>query len=408
MDIDPMQLPNELRAGMYSQMQMHEHVSSACPQQGLLDMIRNQPLLCPMDGVAFSFSRVNTEFVLKNHQLFTSEVMMPLGNVRPLIPLNVDPPKHSKYRKILDPLFAPKRMDALEDDIAQRFNSFLDVFIDTGECNFTDQVAELFPSAVFLGLMGMPWEELDTFLSLRDGILHPEKVDPNAGVDMMARFAVVNETGQKIYAYFNAALDERQKNPTDDILTHFNTAEVDGDTMSREEILDLCFLFLIAGLDTVSDSLTCMFAYLATHPEMRQQIVDDPSIIPTAVEEMLRYESPVPFGVPRVATENVTLPDGSVVSVGTSVTVSYGAANIDPIEYPDGDEVRFDRDSNRHIAFGAGVHRCLGSHLARRELRVAVAEWHRRIPEYRLKPGHEELVYPPGLRHVKDLTLSWS
>jgi cytochrome P450 len=407
MDIDPMALPAELRAGMYSQMQMDGLASSACPQQGYLRMIREQPLLCPMDGVAFSFSRENTEFVLKNHQLFSSEVMMPLGNVRPLIPLNVDPPKHSKYRKILDPLFAPKRMDALEADIAERFNSFLDAFIDSGECNFTDEVADLFPSAVFLGLMGMPWEDLDTLIALRDGILHPEKLDPHASDDMMARFAVTNDTGQKIYDYFNAALDEREANPTDDILTHFTTAEVDGDRMTREEILDLCFLFLIAGLDTVSDSLTCMFAYLATHPEERQKIVDDPSIVPTAVEEMLRYESPVPFGVPRLSTEEVTLPDGSIVPAGTAVTVSYGAANIDPAEYPDGEQVRFDRESNRHIAFGAGVHRCLGSHLARRELRVAIAEWHRRIPEYGLKPGHEELEYPPGLRHVKNLTLSW-
>ena len=407
MDIDPMMLPPELRAGMYSQLQMHEHVSNACPQQDYLRMIDEQPLLCPMEGVAFSFARDNTDFVLKNHQLFSSEVMMPLGNVRPLIPLNVDPPKHSKYRKILDPLFAPKKMDALEADIAARFNRFMDEFVDSGECNFSEQIAELFPSAVFLGLMGMPWEELDTFISLRDGILHPEKTDPNASTDMMARFAVVNETGQRIYDYFNAALDEREANPTDDILTHFTTAEVDGDKMTREEILDLCFLFLIAGLDTVSDSLTCMFAYLATHPEDRRQIVDDPSIIPTAVEELLRYESPVPFGVPRVSTQEVELPDGTMLPEGTAVTVSYGGANIDPAEFPDGDQVRFDRESNRHIAFGAGVHRCLGSHLARRELRVAIAEWHKRIPDYGLKPGHEELEFPPGLRHVKDLTLSW-
>jgi cytochrome P450 len=282
-----------------------------------------------------------------------------------------------------------------------------DAFIENGSCNFTEEVAELFPSAVFLDLMGMPWEDLDTFIGLRDGILHPEKINPAASEDMMVRFTVANETGQKIYDYFNAALDEREANPTDDILTHFTTAEVDGERMTREEILDLCYLFLIAGLDTVSDSLTCIFAYLATNPEHRQQIVDDPSIIPSAVEEMLRYETPVPFGVPRRATADVTLPDGTQIAEGTSITVSYGGANIDPSEYPDGDQVRFDRESNRHIAFGAGVHRCLGSHLARRELRVAVAEWHRRIPDYGLKPGHEELEFPPGLRHVRDLTLSW-
>ncbi len=203
-------------------------------------------------------------------------------------------------------------------------------------------------------------------------------------------------------------LDARQANPTDDILTHFITAEVDGHTMSREEILDLCYLFLIAGLDTVSDSLTCLFAFLATHPEHRRQIVDNPAIIPSAVEELLRWETPVPYGVPRVATQDVVMPNGALIPAGTAVTVSYGGANIDPIEFPDGFEVRFDREANRHIAFGGGVHRCLGSHLARRELRIALAEWHRRIPDYGLKPGHEQLEFPPGLRHVKDLTLAWA
>ena len=168
----------------------------------------------------------------------------------------------------------------------------------------------------------------------------------------MARFAVTNAKGQRIYAYFNEKLDERLANPTDDILTHFNTAEVEGEKMSREEILDLCYLFLIAGLDTVSDSLTCMMAFLATYPEHQRQIRENPSIIPTAVEELLRWESPVPYGVPRVATQDVVMPNGETILEGTAVTVSYGAANIDPTEFPDAFEVKFDREINRHIAFG--------------------------------------------------------
>jgi cytochrome P450 len=115
----------------------------------------------------------------------------------------------------------------------------------------------------------------------------------------------------------------------------------------------------------------------------------------------------VPNGVPRVATQDVELPNGVKVPEGTAMMVSYGAANVDPVEFPDAFEVRFDRDQNRHIAFGGGVHRCLGSHLARRELRITLREWHQRIPDYRIKPGHEELEYPPGLRHVKDLILVW-
>jgi cytochrome P450 len=408
MDIDPMLLPPVIRASMYSQITLSQRVPLSCPQAPYVSMIEEGGLLCPMDGVAMSFSRELTDYVLRHHELFSSAVDMPLGNVRPMIPLNIDPPMHSKYRKILDPLFAPKRMDALEADVTARATRFIDSFIDKGECNFTDEFAELFPSAVFLGLMGLPWEELHNLLAMRDGILHTEKFDPKAAVDPMARMAVVTEWGQKIYAYFDEQLDAREAKPTDDFLTHFITAEVDGDKMTREEILDLCYLFLIAGLDTVSDSLTCMFAYLATHDDHRKEIVANPSIIPSAVEELLRWETPVPYGVPRVATRDVELPNGANIPEGTALIVSYGGANIDPSEFPDGGEVRFDRDPNRHIAFGGGVHRCLGSHLARRELRIALGEWHKRIPEYRLKPGHEELQYPPGLRHVKDLMLSWA
>jgi cytochrome P450 len=111
--------------------------------------------------------------------------------------------------------------------------------------------------------------------------------------------------------------------------------------------------------------------------------------------------------MPRQCVHAVELPSGVMVAEGTAVLPSFGAANVDPSAYDDPFEVRFDRETNPHIAFGGGVHRCLGSHLARRELRVTLREWHRRIPEYRIKPGHEELEYPTGLRHVKDLTLTW-
>jgi cytochrome P450 len=108
-----------------------------------------------------------------------------------------------------------------------------------------------------------------------------------------------------------------------------------------------------------------------------------------------------------VATNDTVLPNGEKVPVGCPVMVFYGAANVDPSQFENPFSVRFDRANNRHIAFGAGVHRCLGSHLARRELRVALRDWHQRIPNYRIKPGHEDIEYPPGLRHVKDLTLVW-
>ena len=362
----------------------------------------------PAEGVAMSFNRTNTEFVLRNHALFSSRVEMSMGNVRPMIPLNVDPPNHSKYRKLLDPMFAPRRMEEQETEITRRANGFIDAFIDRGECNFTEEFAELFPSSIFLGLLGLPEDQMRAFLDMRDYILHPAKIDPEAALDVEKRQAVNNRGGQIIYDYFTELIERRQKEPGDDIISRFLAAEVGGDKLSNEDILDIMFLFVIAGLDTVSDSLTCFFAFLAQHPEHRRQIVEDPSIIPSAVEELLRWESPVPAGVPRVATEDVELPGGQKVSKGTAVVVSYGAADVDPATFGDPFEVRLERENNPHIAFGGGVHRCLGSHLARRELRIVLREWHRRIPEYWLKPGHEQLEYPPGLRHVKDLTLAWA
>lgn len=377
------------------------------PQPRYLDMIERGGYVKMMEGMALSFDRATTDHVLRNHALFSSRVEMGLGNVRPLIPLNVDPPLHAKYRKLLDPLFSPRRMDAQDADISQRVNRYIDAFIARGECNFTDEFAEILPSSVFLGLMGLPEDELHMFIHLRDGILHPDKIDPDAQLDPDARRAVQSATGQEIYEYFGGVIADRQRAPRDDVISGFLAAEIDGDRLSSDEILDILFLFLIAGLDTVSDSLTCFYAFLAQHPEHRRQIASDPAVIPSAVEELLRWESPVPAGVPRVATQDTELPNGRRVVKGTAVVVSYGAANVDPMVFADSAEVRFDRQENRHIAFGGGVHRCLGSHLARRELRVTLREWHKRIPEYQIKAGHEDLEYPPGLRHVKDLILTW-
>jgi len=379
----------------------------ASPQESYRAFLEAGGFIEAAPGMMMSFNRANTEFVLRNQPLFTSRIDMGLGNIRPMIPLNVDPPNHSKYRKLLDPLFAPRVMNEQEEDITRRANFYIDAFIDRGECNFTEEFAELFPSSVFLGLCGLPEEEMRSFLDMRDYILHPEKMVPGANEDPEKRQESLDKGADLIYGYFTDLIAKREVEASDDLISHFLAAEVGGDKLTHEDILDIMFLFVIAGLDTVSDSLTCFFAFLAQHPEHRQQIVDDPDIIASAVEELLRWESPVPGGVPRVATEDITLPGGQLVKEGTAVRVSYGAADIDPETFGDPFEVRFDREQNPHIAFGAGVHRCLGSHLARRELRIVLREWHRRIPEYTLKPGHEDLEYPPGLRHVKDLTLSW-
>ncbi len=352
------------------------------------------------EGTVIASSRALVDEVLQDPGIFSSADLVEQGNVRPLIPLAIDPPDHVKYRRLLDPLFAPRRVDALEDDITARVNRFIDTFVDRGSCNFTDEFAELLPSSVFLGMMGLPYEELPSLITLRDGLLRPGDAQSSPA----ERSEIQRRTAQDVYAYFDAVFDEREASRRDDILSFLLDAEAGGERLTRHEMLDICFVLLTAGLDTVTDSLTCFFAFLAQHDEHRRLLVAHPGLIPDAVEELLRWETPVP-AVVRWARETRTL-DGEVAGAGHLVVANLSAANVDPEEFADPLEVRFDREVNRHLAFGGGVHRCLGSHLARRELRITLREWHRRIPEYALRPGYE-VGYRPPLRFVPDLQLTW-
>jgi len=321
---------------------------------------------------------------------------LPMGSVRPLIPLQIDPPDHVKYRKILDPLFAPRNMARLEAPVAALVNDLIDRFVDRRECDFSVEFSVPLPSQVFLTLLGPPLSYLELFLKMKDGIIRPDHVVGKSR-EHPETVAYQNEIGASVYDYFNQVLDEREVERRDDLLSGFLDAEVDGQRLTREDILDICFLFFIAGLDTVSASLDCFFGYLCEHPEQRAQLVADPSLVPSAVEELLRWESPV-GGIMRVAAEDTELL-GCPIKAGDTVSISIGSVDTDEAALADAYTVRFDRDVNPHLAFGGGVHRCLGSHLARLELRVALREWHARIPEYSLKPGHE-LVYTPAIRSL--------
>ena len=215
---------------------------------------------------------------------------------------------------------------------------------------------------------------------------------------------MVAETGRQIYAVLEEVIDARTREPRDDFISGFLTSEVDGRRLTREDVIDICYLFFLAGLDTVAASLYCMLAFLACHPDHRRQIVDDPGLIPNAVEEMLRWETPVP-GVVRLTTQDTEM-SGCPIAAGSHVVMLLASANTDERAWERADEVDFTREVVKHLAFGGGVHRCLGSHLARLELRVALEEWHARIPDYGLAPG-TVLEYSPGLRQIEHLPLVW-
>ena len=261
----------------------------------------------PVDGVGVVVSRrAEVDEVFRDPGTFTSNMdAVDLKNARPLIPLQIDPPEHKKYRKILDPIFAPREMALIAEPVAQLANDLIDGFIDRDDVDFAREFSIPFPSLVFLTLLGLPLDQLPRFLTMKDGIIRPAQVTGTLwGSEEMQAYQ--QKTADSIYEYFEEVLDEREAERRDDLLSRFLDVEVDGEKLKRTEILDICFLFLIAGLDTVTATLDCMFAYLAQHPEQRQRLVDDPSVIPAAIEELLRWETPV-LGVARAATRDATL-----------------------------------------------------------------------------------------------------
>ena len=337
--------------------------------------------------------------VLRSPDIFSSRFdAVHIGQVRPLIPLQIDPPDHAKYRKLLDPLFAPRRIALLEDRPRALVSDLVEAVADDGGCNYHAAVSEPLPSTVFLELLGLPVSRAAEFIALKDGIIRPPARTPEE------RSAMVDTAGARIYAVLQEVLDERLEVRQDDFISGFLDAEVDGERLTPEEVIDICYLFFLAGLDTVTASLDCMMARLALHPAERRRLTDDPSVIPHAVEEMLRWETPV-TSVVRVTTQDTEL-SGCPIAADQVVSVMLGSANTDERAWDEVESVDIDRRVNKHLAFGGGVHRCLGSHLARMELRVVLEEWHARIPEYRVPEGGE-LDYSPSLRQIADLPLVW-
>jgi|tagenome__1003787_1003787.scaffolds.fasta_scaffold20988062_3 cytochrome P450 len=335
-------------------------------------------------------------WALKHPEVFSSKDVVNIGNDVPLIPLSVDPPEHRKYRRMLDPEFSPTKMAALEPEARALVNEIIDEFVDKGACDFHEDFATPLPSTIFLALVGLPQSDLPDFLRWRDDTIRPEgKTPEEVEAKRMAAGAAIND-------YFVRALEEKAKNPDDRLLTRVVNGEVDGRPLTQNEKLGICHLLLLGGLDTVTATLDCMITYLASHPDRRQAVVDDPELMNPAIEDMLRQQTPVMM-IPRIIAQDCEL-GGVKLSAGDGATLMIGAANADEREFEAADEVRLDRGTNRHLAFGGGPHRCLGSHLARMELKVALEEFHKRIPDYDIADG-AEIHFSPGIRQAENLNL---
>jgi cytochrome P450 len=384
-----------------------------CPQP-VYARIRAQ---CPVGRAALTGSPVISRYTdvvwaLRHPEIFSSQMdlQLALGTERPMIPQQIDPPAQTRYRRLLDPHFSKRKMDELIPAIRREANVLIDRFASRGSCEFDEEFAIPLPCTAFLSLLGLPLSDLDFFRRVKDGIIRPQAVRPEefrglAPADSLEKGkAIRKESGHQIYEYFETVIDERTVNPKQDLMTSLVHAEIDGERLGRTEILDICFLLLLAGLDTVTATLGCNIAYLASNPEQRRRILKEPALIPGTVEELLRWETPV-TAVPRVCRQDVEV-GGFQIKKGELVTLLIGAANTDDEHFRQAQAVDFERERNIHLAFGAGPHRCLGSHLARMELQVAMEEWHRRIPDYQIAPGQTPR-FSPGIREVMYLPLVW-
>lgn len=337
---------------------------------------------------------------LQKPEIFTTTVDYPGGTlVRPqrLIPLELDPPEHGKYRALLAPIFSPKAIDRMDDRIAMVCEELMDNMIQKGEtATFKEDFARPFPVLVFMAMMGLPLKDQKSFVKWEETVLGGQERD----------FEVILDSAKSISNYLSNLITERQKNPQDDIITTLTQQQLDGDALDHQTILDMCMLLFMAGLDTVTSGLMHVFYYLSTNPERKQQLIDDPDLIPDAIEELLRYHTWISSH--RYVAQDIEF-HGIKMKKGDRIAVGHMHVSHDKALFENPEEIDFHRDSNPHSAFAMGVHRCAGSHLARRELRYAVSEWLKRAPDFRLKPGTEEQVSYTGIMfHPRDIEIVWT
>ena len=322
------------------------------------------------------------------------------------LPLELDPPEHSHYRRALQPLFSPKSMKALEPEIRGIITDLIDGFAAAGECEFISEFAHELPTRIFLALMGWPLSDAPQFTEWTDITLQGI---PGASEEESAEARA--KAAAEIYEYFGRVVARvRSGEDSAETLTAqiINTPlDVGGEPrpLTDEELCRMFFLLLVAGLHTVQGALAWGLIHLSRNPEQRAAIIDDPTLIPSAVEEILRIETATSSG--RRATRDVEIGDVTI-RAGDQLLVVMTAANRDEDEFDGADELQIERHPNRHIGFGAGPHRCLGSHLARLELRLALEEIHRRIPDYALVPDSPAVFHSSQVRGCEKLPITFT
>jgi len=337
---------------------------------------------------------------LQHPELWSSSVIVPTDPEPPYkwIPVMIDPPDHAKWRQVLAEYFSPGRVKGMHDAQQELAAELIDRLAVEGGGDFVARISRVFPSTVFLTIMGMPVEDLDQFLKWADKILHQTGVGEEVNAARL-------EGMMDVMGYFSGLIQQRRDNrdpEADDIVSKAIDWTIDGEPINDGDLLNCLLLLFMAGLDTVSNQLSYAMLHLATHPADRARIVAEPELIPKAVEELLRAYPIVQTA--RKATQDMDF-HGCPVKAGDMAAFPLASAGRDEGAYLDARKVNFDRGVTRHLSFGGGPHRCLGSHLARQEMAVILEEWHKRIPDYEL--AGKAVEHGGQIFGLDSLNLTW-
>jgi cytochrome P450 len=308
-----------------------------------------------------------------SRRVIVRDVRPPITSRAP--PITSDPPEHKPAKQLLLPPFTPDATKKLEPRVRAICNELIDGFIADGKCDAAARYSKHIPTRTIAHMLGIPEKDSDLFIKWIHEILELGIKDDSS----------LMRAVQEMTAYFAGHVEARKQNPTDDLITTLMNAKTkDGQPLAPEHVLGSVRLLLIAGIDTTWSAIGASLWHLARTPSDRERLIAEPELMPGAIEEFLRAFSPVTMA--REVMKDTTI-SGCPVKAGNMVLLSFPAANRDPAAFPDPDKVVIDRKENRHAAFGLGIHRCVGSNLARMEMTVAIEEWLKRIPDFRLDPA---------------------
>ncbi|MAZ90076.1 MAG: cytochrome [Cellvibrionaceae bacterium] len=333
--------------------------------------------------------------VLSNAEHFSSRsiVVIPEMNPNPpFAPLQIDPPDHAAYRAILAPAMTPKAVQALGERAREMAIELIEGFKAKGECEFVGDFATWLPIAIFMQMVDLPLEDRPMLLGIADSLVRA--TSPEEQMDGHIR----------LHQYSMQKIQERRANPGNDMITTLTKATIKGEPVPDETSLGMLNLLLTAGLDTVANMMGFFALFLANNPEYRQRLIDDPKSITPAIEELLRRH-PI-ANLAREVKVDCEL-GGAHLKKGERILVPAIAYGLDERQFDNPEHVDFDRANKIHEAFGDGVHRCMGSMLARVELRVFLEEWLKRIPNFTVKKGADIQVTSASVAGIRELYLVW-